>query len=221
MVQVEGYYKTMNNVIEFRDDRVFTMEDQNWENFMTTGKGWAYGIETMIAKNEGKLTGWISYTFARSWRKFALLNHGQTYPFKYDRPHNLTMVAMYHFNEKWDIGANWMLTSGYNFTFGKEVIGYETYYYGKNNMRYPAYHRLDLGVNWNKEKKYGKRTWRFGAYNAYNHMNASYYKITMPETTYVRDDNGFYKPVTSDPKVIKVTLFPIIPYISYRFAFGK
>lgn len=220
--ELECYYKEMQNVIEFRDNKIFTMEDNNWENFMLSGNGWAYGTEALLKKNSGKLTGWISYTWSRSWRKFTQLNMGKKYPFKYDRPHNLTIVAMYMPNNKIDYGINWMLASGYNFSFNKEKISkYETYY-GKNNMRYPMYHRLDFGINLHKQKKFGKRTWRFGAYNAYNQMNASYYRIETPSgTESILDENGNWIQVTPDPKITKVTLFPIIPYVSYRYAFGE
>ncbi len=218
----EGYYKDMDKLIEFKDDKVFTMDDENWEDFMTYGKGWAYGIESVIRKEQGKFTGWLSYTWSRSWRKFANLNQGDVFPFKYDRPHNFTFVAMFAPNKRIDFGVNWLFTSGYHYTFGKEKIGnWPTYYFRKNNMRYPMYHRLDVGVNLNKQKKHGKRTWRLGAYNVYNHMNTSYYRITMDQGHSYMDEN--WNEVYVEPKttITKVILFPIIPYISYRFAFGE
>lgn len=215
----ETYYKTMQNLIEYKEGAGF-ISNTDWENAVETdGTGEAYGFEFLFRKNEGKTTGWIGYTLAWTNRQFENLNEGKTYPYKYDRRHDISIVLNHKFNDKIDIGATWVYGSGNTFTapvaeywlgdgMGTNWYGNDSYtrYSDRNALRMPAYHRLDLGVNFRKKKKWGERIWNVSIYNVYNRKNPYY--------LYVAND-GY----NQGKSVKQVSLFPIIPSISYSFSF--
>lgn len=217
-LSVEGYYKTMDNLIEYKEGAGFFKLAQNWESKLELGSGYAYGAEVLLRKNFGKLTGWIGYTLSWSWRKFENINFGKPFPYKYDRRHDISLVLMYEFNEKVDCGLTWVYGTGNATTLGvarysslfSENWGEYSYfneiefYNGRNSYRTPAYHRLDLSVNLKKKTKWGSQTWSFGAYNAYNRQN--------PFFLFFGYDNN--------KRVLKqMSLFPIIPSVRYAFKF--
>ncbi len=211
----ETYYKAMQNLIEYKEGASF-ISNTDWENTVETdGKGEAYGFEFLIRKNEGKTTGWIGYTLAWTNRTFDNLNEGKTYSYKYDRRHDLSVVVNHKFNDRIDIGATWVYGSGNTFTAPQANFyltnghGSSTYtaYSDRNSLRLPAYHRLDLGVNFRKKKKWGERAWNVSIYNVYNRKNPYY--------LYVSNENG----LNNDKVVKQVSLFPIIPSVSYIFSF--
>jgi hypothetical protein len=228
-LSAEVYYKTMNNLIEYRDGATFLGSSTGWEDKVSTGEGLAYGIELLAQKTVGKTTGWIGYTLARTERRFDRrgeeLNFGRTFPAKYDRRHDLSIVVSHRFNKRVDVSATWVYGSGtcatlgmYKFEGGNipdntpswvpGIGARDTHSYvsERNNFRYPAYHRLDLAVNLHKQKRYGKRTLSFGVYNAYNRMN--------PFIIYEGSSE-----MSGDNVLKKLTLFPIIPSISYSYSF--
>ncbi len=213
-IGTEGYFKTMENLIEYKEGASFFGSNKNWEDVVEIGKGWSYGAELLLEKTTGKTTGWIGYTLSWTNRKFDNLNDGKVYPYRYDRRHDISVVVTHKFNDKIDVGLVWVYGTGnavslalqkYNgLNDGNsqiiEHIG------EKNDYRMPAYHRLDLGVNIHKEKKWGEATWSFGVYNAYSRRNPFYLSF------------GYLK--NSDEYVLKQTsLFPIIPSVSYNFKF--
>ena len=144
---------------------------------------------------------------------------GRVFPAKYDRRHDVSVVVSHKFSERFDISGTWVFSTGNAATLNMQTydplpgfvddngeIGYESdvpYIAQRNNFRYPAYHRLDLGVNFHKKKKRGTRTWNISVYNAYNSMNPF---LIYPDT----DPQG-------RPVLTKLTLFPIIPSVSYTF----
>lgn len=180
---VEGYYKQMRNVLEYKEGVSFLGSSSGWENKVEMGKGRSMGIEFMVQKATGKTTGWIAYTLAKSDRKFSpgSINNGIRFPYKYDRRHNLTLVANHQFNNRIDIGVSWIFATGGTATIPEEVtavirpgenfVRQEDYVEHRNNYRLPASHRLNIGVNFNKKTKHGIRTWNISLYNAYNAMN--------------------------------------------------
>jgi len=194
-----------------------------WEDKVETGDGWAYGVEFFARRDVGRLTGWIGYTLGWSNRQFLTLNDGKVFPYTYDRRHDISVVAMYRFSEQTDISATWVYGTGRAVTLG--VARYapdhwanrnsDEYYYGewdeieyydgKNGFREPAYHRLDFSLNRHKTKEWGTQTWSFGAYNIYNRQNPFYLYFGS-------DFNG-------KRQLRQVSLFPIIPSISYSFNF--
>ena len=219
-VSVEGYYKTMSNLIEYKEGSTFFQSTTSWEDKITFGKGWAYGMEFFIKKSKGNTTGWIGYTLSWSWRKFDELNFGKTFPYKYDRRHDISLAITHKFNERFDLGLTWVYGTGNAVSLPIEQypslgLPYQTYIYiwydfveyyeGRNGFRMPAYHRLDLSFNLHKKLKRYERTWTIGLYNAYNRKNPYY--------LYFGYDSSNRKRLT------QISLFPIIPSFSYSLNF--
>lgn len=228
-VSVEGYYKTMSDLMTLKPGSQI-IGFQDWqEKVETAGKGKAYGVELFVQKKKGRTTGWVGYTLAFSERKFDNINFGNWYPYKYDRRHDISIVMSHKFNENFDIGATWVFGTGNNITLstarypeigmGGSVNGIEysevsevDYYPSRNNYRMASYHRLDLGLNFNKKKKWGERTWSIGAYNVYNRKNPFFIRIDN-EPSLVNNT------VINNRVAKQVSLFPIIPSITYKFKF--
>jgi len=229
---VEAFYKTMDNLIEYKEGASFGGTGAGWESKVEKGRGWAYGTELMLEKSYGKLTGWIGYTLSWTNRKFENLNFGRTFPAKYDRRHDISVALTHKFSEKVDAGLVWVFGTGNAATLGimeyppEDFMNSDNYYYSpvteypsRNNYRTPSYHRLDLGVNLHKQKKRGIRTWSFSVYNAYSRKNpffiywgSEYY--SEPDPANPGEYLYFTKPVLK-----KVSIFPIIPSVSYSFKF--
>lgn len=211
---LEGYYKTMDNLIEYKEGASF-LSGTDWQNNIEkNGKGEAYGAEFLIRKNKGKTTGWIGYTLAWTNREFENLNGGEKYSYKYDRRHDISIVLSHKFSDNFDMGLTWVYGTGIAFTAPVskyQVIDNDgfvqdvTNYTDRNAERLPGYHRLDLGMNFHKKTSWGKRTWNISVYNAYNRQNPYFLYVSRVE---------------ADKSVVKqVSLFPIIPSISYIFSF--
>ena len=218
-LSVEGYYKNMDNLLEYKDGASFWGSSQGWEQKVCMGRGWAYGIEFLAQKNLGKLTGWLGYTWSHTYRLFNRpgqeLNDGKPFPAKYDRRHDISLVLTYKFTDRFDASLTWVFSSGNAATLALQqfdpvsgITEYGIYYRStadyissRNNYRMPNYHRMDISLNWHKELKYGRRTINLSIYNAYNHMNP--YLIY---TGYNWDDT---------PVLKQLSLFPIIPTVSY------
>ncbi|MEX0985842.1 MAG: carboxypeptidase-like regulatory domain-containing protein [Bacteroidales bacterium] len=219
---VEGFYKNMTNLIEYKEGSSFLQIETDWEDKVEIGDGWAYGVEFFARKDAGNLTGWIGYTLAWSNRQFFALNDGNIFPYTYDRRHDISVVGMYKFNENTDISATWVYGTGKAVTLG--VARYAPdhwadqsrefyysqwdeieYYNGKNGFREPAYHRFDFSLNRHKKRAWGEQTWSFGAYNVYNRQNPFY-------LYFGHDNNG-------KRQLRQVSIFPIIPSVSYSFNF--
>jgi len=212
---LEGYYKTMDHIIDFLEGANFMQTNTDWQQKIEEGKGYAYGAELFLQRKEGKLTGWIGYTLSWTNRKFPTINSGKTYPYKYDRRHDFELVLNYDINERINVAGTWVYGTGnaismplatYSPAEGVSPYGDFNYYGDKNNVRMPAYHRLDLGVSFKKKKRWGERSWTIGVYNAYSRMNPFYIYVDTKEGSHER--------------VIKQgSLFPILPSISYNFKF--
>jgi hypothetical protein len=222
---IEGYYKKIDNLIEYKEGASFSDSNKWEEKIETGGQGWSYGVEFLLQKITGNTTGWIGYTLAWSDRKFDNLNFGQKYPARYDRRHDVGMAATHKFNDRIDIGATWVYGTGNAVTFStssfkgldvphnqadnmwKRSAGL-SYFGGRNNYRMPAYHRLDFGINFHKKKKHGTRTWSVGAYNVYSRKNPFFiYKQSYAE------------PNSKSARIKQVSLFPIMPSVSYCYKF--
>ncbi|MEZ5103834.1 MAG: TonB-dependent receptor [Draconibacterium sp.] len=227
-LSVELFYKTMYNLMEYKEGASFTGIGDSWESKIETGKGWAYGMEVLLEKNIGKTTGWIGYTLSKSDRKFENINFGEVFPAKYDRRHDISLALTHKFNDRIDLGASWVFGTGdattlalqkysSGFYSGSNVLSGIEYYGGRNNYRLPAYHRLDVSVNFHKQKKRGIRTWSLGAYNAYSRQNPFYLYWGYNTTGGYTDQGWYYE--DSKRALKQVSLFPIIPSISYTFKF--
>lgn len=174
---VEAYHKSLQNQVDYIDGANLLL-NRYLEGELLSGKGRAYGLELYLKKNTGKLTGWISYTLSRSERKVAEISNGNWYPNRFDRLHNLYVVLQYKLNDKWDLAANFVFSSGTPTTFYSgqyNVQGYTIPDAGnntRNNVRNPNYHRLDISATYNiKKKKNWESSWVFSVYNAYNRRN--------------------------------------------------
>ena len=216
-VSIEGYYKWMSNLIEYKEGASFVSRSDWQTQIETGGIGRAYGIEFLVQRKVGRLSGWVGYTLAWSKRQFDNLNDGEVYPYKYDRRHDVSIVLMYDITKKIDIGATWVFGSGNTITMPIEYYigsqhsdffstGQITRYSSRNGYRMPAYHRLDIGINFKKKTKWGNRIINVSFYNLYNRKNPFFLYI---------DTNYF----TQQNEVRQISLFPIIPSISYIFKF--
>ena len=217
---VEGYYKNMNNVISYKEGVSFLGLENDWQDKVAQGKGESYGLEVFLQKKRGKTTGWLGYTLSRTTRQFADINSGKTYPFKYDRRHDVELVVTHKISEKIKLSGTWVYGTGNAITlplyrYDAPVVydpangGFYTQELesigDKNSFRMRSYHRMDLSIEFHKKKKRYERTWVFGAYNAYNRPNP-YYVYDG------RDKEG-------KRAFRQVSLFPIVPSVSYNFKF--
>ena len=231
---VEAYYKKMNNVMEYKDGAsFFTLDQTDWQDKVVMGEGWAYGIELFAQKNVGKFTGWIGYTWSHTDRLFDRpgqeLNFGNPFPAKYDRRHDLNIVLMYEFNDRVDVGATWVFSTGncatlsyqnyhglnlYSAQYGYGIPPNIGYIESRNNYRYNSYQRLDLVANFHKQKKHCERIFSINVYNTLCHNNPF---VVIPWENYDFD------PVTGElveKKVLEqVCIFPIIPTLSLQYKF--
>lgn len=208
---IETYYKNLKNQIDYRNGAdVFT--NKPIETQLLFGKGRAYGVEWLIKKKTGKLTGWLAYTLSKSERQVEGINDNNWYNTRQDRTHDVSIVTMFQFSNKWSFSANWVFATGNAVTYpnAKYKILEESYFYysQRNGERMPAYHRLDIGATrtLRKTKKFSSEL-NFSLYNAYGRANA--YRINFRETE-------------NDPdrtEAVKTTLFKFVPSISYDFKF--
>jgi outer membrane cobalamin receptor len=217
-VSIEAYYKTMQNLIEYKEGASFFSVDKNWDQQIEIGNGNAYGFEFFIQKKEGKTTGWIGYTLSWTNRTFDNLNFGEPYPYRYDRRHDLSIVLTHKVSDNFDFGATWVYGTGNAVTLSTvsyiatpysnygnpEYLPKVSYFNNRNDFRMPSYHRLDFGANFHKEKKYGKRTFSVGAYNAYSRRNPFFI---------------YFEQTSQETKLKQISLFPIIPFVAYNYKF--
>lgn len=206
----EIFYKNMYNIIDFKDNASI-YGNEKIDADVRTGKGYAYGLEILIRKNTGKLTGWLSYTYSHAMQKVEEINFGERYRSPFDRPHNVTAVLSYDFNNRWNASANWVFLSGQPCTnpyakFTVDNISYAIYTGHRNRSNYPNYHRLDLSVTYKtKPKKRWQGEWNLSVYNAYARHNTWAVIFSQGENHSI--------------ETTKVYLFSFVPSISYNFKF--
>ena len=211
-ITVEGYYKKIKNVIEYAEGASYLDPTGNWEDKVEIGKGWSYGAEFFVQKKTGKTTGLAGYTLSWANRQFDNLNFGNKFPYRYDRRHDFKAAVVHKLSKRIEISANFVFGTGQAITLPAEryvdEIGYEIYIIQKRNgFRMSAYHRLDAAITFLKEKKKHTRSWIISVYNLYNHKNPFY--------IYLGAENNFY----STPSFKQVSLFPILPSVTYQFKF--
>lgn len=226
---IEGYYKKMNNLLEYKDGYSLVPSMVSWEDKMASGEGHAYGLEFMVRKQAGRTTGWIGYALSWADRRFDEINNGKRYPSRYDNRHKLNIVVMHKLTKNIELSAAWTYSSGNYTTLSLENYQGGTlhkpgdnaytndlnYYDGRNNFQLPAYHRLDLGVNFYRPKKNGRMgIWNVTLYNAYCRMN--YMMVHKTSAFDYIDENGNYH---SKPVFKMIGFLPIIPSVSYTYKF--
>jgi CarboxypepD_reg-like domain/TonB-dependent Receptor Plug Domain len=208
---VEAYYKWMQNQVDYKNGAQLRA-NENVESQLLFGSGRAYGLEWFLKKKTGKLTGWISYTLARTERSVPGINNGNWYPARQDQTHNLAIVGIYQTNSRWTLSANWVYNTGNAVTFpsGKYTLNGQTAYYytERNGYRFPDYHRLDLAATLKNKPKAGREgSWTFSLYNAYGRENT--YSIEFKD-----DPNNPGKTIAE-----QTALFKWVPSITYNFKF--
>lgn len=174
---LEGWYKTMNNVLVYNGSNTFVPPITEWEKSFTEGRGRSYGMEVEATYSKGPLTLTAYYTLSWSQRYFDAIYPGW-YPDRNDNRHKVNLVASWHFAKRWEAFANWNYHSGNRITFPShyiEVDGKKRYLYdAPYNMQLPDYHRLDVGVDFTTVFRNGHSLKvNLSVYNTYNHLNAS------------------------------------------------
>lgn len=228
---LEGYYKNMRNVLEYKEGVAFMFDSSGWENKVEVGTGRAMGIELFIEKTMGKTTGWLGYTLAQSDRLFPTINHGERFPYRYDRRHNVNLLVNHKFNEKFDISATWNFASGGTTTLPERRIvmmspfnppRYADLVTSRNNYRLPASHTLNLGFNFHRKHNRGEGIWSLSVYNVYNHMNPN---LVLKENdqhfigSSNLDGSGTQWQEVNTVRLKKITFLPLFPSIGYTRTF--
>ncbi|MBK7149524.1 MAG: TonB-dependent receptor [Bacteroidetes bacterium] len=209
-LSVEGYFKWLQNQIDYKNGATLRA-NETVENQLLFGIGRTYGAEFFFKKATGKFTGWVSYTYSRSERKFANINNNTWYPSRFDRTHNLSVVLMYDITPRIIVSATWVYYTGLATTFpiGKYFLNGEIVpYYGlRNQDRFPDYHRLDIGATFVlKKRSWWEHDLNVSVYNLYARKNA--YSIDF--TADVNSGTAYAE---------KTYLFRIVPSITYNFKF--
>lgn len=204
-LSAEVYYKNVKDVLNYRDGLNY-MSHIEIERLLLSGKGRAYGLELCAKKNEGRFTGWVSYTLSRSENKIEGINGGKWFVANNDKTHSVSAVGMYDLTKRWSVAATWVYSTGQPYTLpcGRYYVDGETVYLydGRNNARTMAYHRLDVSATY-RLKRHGRfeHELTLGVYNVYNRYNP--YMIIL-------EDDGTAK---------QYSMFGIIPSVSYNFKF--
>jgi len=210
-VKLDGYYKVFDNIIEYKNG----VSDfiAQWDEALLTGDGRSRGIEFMLKKEKGKVNGWVGYTLSKSERIIESINDGKWFPFQFDRRHDIKCVLHYQYNKNLSFGGTWSYASG-NYLTTPEVhylltVENQQYlveqYGSKNNLKLPAYHRLDLGIHHKKDLGNALQTWSFTIYNVYNRQNVFYVNSSINET------GG----LTFNP----ISILPVLPSVNYAIEF--
>lgn len=216
----EVFYKSLEHLLEYKDNAGYITSAANWEEAVTSGSGEAYGWEMMLEKSKGRLTGWLSYALMWNWREFQELNGGTKFPARYDRRNNIYLAGVYRINKQIDFSFSWTYNSGFAITtpIGKYLSPApadpyrEIFIYGdRNNSRTRDNHRLDIAFNFEKQvpsrnRMFGySRVWSLGLFNAYNRRNPFYINLSYNKA--------------GNRVLSQVSLLPILPNISYKITF--
>ena len=212
-LSVEGYYKSMKNLVELKEGAFFVFGGYDWDKSFYTGKGLARGIEVMLEKQTGKVKGWVGYSLSKSDRQFQSINNGHAFPFKYDRRHQISVLLKFPTTKKhWNFSVSWLFSSGSPVTVPTSVytINNKTYYEftQRNNIRMSNYHRMDLAFTKTIVFNKNTRVWNIGAYNLYSHVNPLFISTSFLVSN-----------TSSKLKFYEVGLLPLIPFISYEISF--
>jgi outer membrane cobalamin receptor len=225
LFSVEGYLKRMTDILDVRSESSFFDYTLDWEEMLVSGDGTSKGVEFLVHKKSGKLSGWLGYTYSKTMNRFDELNDGKEFPATTDRRHDVSLYMSYRFNKRIDGGLTWMYGSGTPITLPsdkyyapqlptvsyEEAVDYNLQISERNGYRMPSFHRLDLGFNFRKEKKWGVRIWSAGIVNVYGRQN--------PFFLFFNDN---YDPDTgeTDWSLKQFSLFPFpIPYVRFTIKF--
>lgn len=224
-VSLEAYFKKEENVLEYKEGQLVFTSASDWEQTVEMGEGTSKGLELLVQKTAGNLTGMVAYTLSKTDRVFpdGTINYGKPFPFTYDRRHVLDCFVRYRFNDRISASASWcfysgnMVTASWRSTFALgsdgETIQDIPYISGRNNFRLPPTHRLDLSVDFKKQKRHGECVWSFGLCNAYGAQNPDW--VVMDSTLTIDSDGR----IGSSYQLSKRSLLVFLPSISYTYSF--
>ncbi|WP_190809180.1 TonB-dependent receptor [Flagellimonas sp. S3867] len=216
-LSLEGYYKKFDNILDYKTGADLLL-DEAVETRVLQGQGKSYGVELLAKKNNGKLNGWLGYTYSRSQIKFdgateeERVNNGAYLPSNFDKPHDLSLVANYKFSKRFSLSTNFVYQTGRPVTYPVGNYLYEgkeyTFYTDRNKFRIPDYYRLDVSFNVegnHKIKKFAHSFWNISIYNVLGRNN--------PYSVFFVTENG-------QIRAYKSSIFSIpIPTITYNFKF--
>ncbi|MFW5707476.1 MAG: TonB-dependent receptor [Bacteroidota bacterium] len=246
-ISIEGYYKKSDNIVGYKEGASFLFIDDpenaenfTWEDNITNGEGWAYGIEFLLQRKAGRFSGWLGYTLSWIQHRFDDLNFGEKFWARYDRRHDISLVGIYEISPRITLSATWVYATGNAYDLGTgrfPIITHPLYdrgesdpfydvwwnsanvYDKKNSFRAASYQRLDVGVQFHKDiTRFGvpvKRSIELGAYNAYSRKNPFFY---YGENRAIYDESGIYQGYEMR-KLMQVSIFPIVPSISVNYKF--
>jgi hypothetical protein len=210
-MSIEAYYKSFSNLIEYTGNMNNPFSDNNIEDKLESGIGYAYGTELSLRKNIGRFSGWLNYSLGWNYRQFESINNGLPFLASQDRRHDLSLIGLYSINEKLSLSATFVYATGSRLNLprswyiidDKVVLEFSEY----NSFKMPDYHRLDISLNyqlpnWRKLKS----ELNFSVYNFYNRANP--FQISYS----TRSDSGQY-----DYKIKMSYLIPILPSVSWTF----
>ncbi len=218
----EVYYKSFANLVDYIDGADLFVNEL-LEAELLNGKGRAYGLELQVEKKKGKFTGWFSYTLARTERKIEGVNDNEWFASRFDQTHNFSATAFYELNKRWTFSANFVLNSGTPATFPTDRIEQQGYIIpnisnkgARNNVRIPAYHRLDISATLAGKEREGKRfsgDWVFSVYNVYNRRN--------PFSIFFRQlDENIAAGTPIETEAVQFSVIGnFIPSVAYNFKF--
>lgn len=217
-LELEAFAKRIKNRLDYIDGANLVANNAI-EQVLLNGKARAYGLELLLRKNKGRLTGWIAYTLSKSEQRTPGrtsaepgINQGRWYPTPYDKTHDLSLTAIYELSKKWSFSSNFVYQTGLPTTYPTAQYKFESLtipvYAPRNSSRLPNYHRLDLSATYTpqKNKKNYQSSWNFGIYNLYNRKNAVSMSFRNNEDTGVNE-------------AVRLSLFGIVPSITYNFKF--
>ena len=226
---LEGYWRDMRGLVAYREGAAFTTPFDDWQELVVTGDGTSRGLELFVQHRTDRLTTWLGYTLAKTDRQFDALNDGERFPFRYDRRHDVSAVALYQISRPFDVSAAFVYGTGDAVTLpvaayegttfaGGSVDGWikgdntdeRTVYGARNGFRLPAYVRLDLGATWYFRRGPRPHALALNVYNATNQKNP-FLTTTDTETD---PQSGSQR-----QKLVGVALFPVLPTLSYQFSF--
>ena len=217
-IETEIFYKKIKNRLDYIDGADLVAND-NIETVILAGKSRAYGIEFLLKKSDGRHKFWLAYTLSKSEQKTAGrnssengINMSEWYNTPYDKPHDISINSEYRINKKLKIVGNFIFQTGQPTNYPNSQYTYMNLNvpnYGKrNSQRLPNYHRMDVNLTLNPEKKNKKveSSWVFGIYNLYNRDNAS--------SIIFRRNNETLK-----NEAVQISIFGIVPSVTYNFKF--
>ncbi|MGB1241693.1 MAG: RNA polymerase sigma-70 factor [Chitinophagales bacterium] len=235
-ISIEAYHKRFENLLEFEHDPNLWMKEElpNWEQVLEAGTGRAYGLEFLLERKIGTTTGWIAYTISKTEREFESLNNGESFPYQYDRLHDISIALSQQLSPKLSLACVWVFATGnvttlpldesveelaINSSSKTTTPEEETFDNSlqRNNYRLPPYHRLDISLNWEHsflKSKTVKGTLKAGFYNLYNRKNPSFFNQFES-----RNSEGNSAEESRILGLYEVNLLPVLPFITYGVEF--